>query len=54
MLVNCRGARGENDFGRQCPDQFGNGRPRVSITPLSFDPNLYALDGLPHSSEKDE
>jgi hypothetical protein len=26
----------------------------VSITPLSFDPNLYALDGLPHLSEKDE
>jgi hypothetical protein len=24
----------------------------VSITPLSFDPNLYTLDGLPHSSQK--
>ena len=24
----------------------------VSITALSFDPNLYVLDGLPHSSQK--
>jgi 3'-phosphoadenosine 5'-phosphosulfate sulfotransferase (PAPS reductase)/FAD synthetase len=24
----------------------------ASLTPLSFDPNLEALDGLPHSSQK--
>jgi hypothetical protein len=24
----------------------------ASITPLSFEPNLKALDGLPHSSQK--
>ena len=26
----------------------------ASITHLSFEPNLYALDGLPHYLEKDE
>jgi hypothetical protein len=46
------GTRREINLGRLRPDQLRDLRPRRLDTPLSFEPNLQALDRLPYSLQK--